>query len=139
MIFSVETSVSATHHPAVRHWELYEQTDKPVIIIGKTTLVQCAYTARWHVHRKAAEKPDQLQKGMRQDESVGDAQTWCCARKSRARFGVLSGAVAACDVWPQVRVRLLAPGWISSTSNWCGRDGRRSVLTVRALIPRALR
>ena len=107
MIFSVETSVSATHHPAVRHWELYEQTDKPVIIIGKTMLMH------ERVHRRAADLPEEFRKAVQKGGVCESCDDLVMNAVATAASGV--GPVQLRhNVWPHVRMRLPAPGGVSS-------------------------
>tara|TARA_B110000240_G_scaffold194853_1_gene243241 strand:+ start:387 stop:1271 length:885 start_codon:yes stop_codon:yes gene_type:complete len=93
--------------------------DKPVVIIGKTMLMH------ERVHRRAAEIPDALRKAVQKGGVCESCDDLVMNAVATAASGV--GPVQLRhNIWPHVRMRLPAPGGVSSTSDWYGPDGRRS-------------
>ena len=93
--------------------------DTPVIIIGKTMLMH------ERVHRRAAKIPDALRKAVHRGGFCESCDDLMMNAVATAASGV--GPVQLRhNVWPHVRIRLPAPGGVSSTSNWYGPEGRRS-------------
>ena len=93
--------------------------DTPVIIIGKTMLMH------ERVHRRAADIPGALRKAVHQGGICESCDDLVMNAVATAASGV--GPVQLRhNVWPHVRMRLPAPGGVSSMSNWYGPEGRRS-------------
>ena len=105
-----------------RHGELHEPT------------AGTGYTSHHHrqddvdherVHRRAAEIPDALRKAVHRGEVCESCDDLVMNAVATAASGV--GPVQLRhNVWPHVRMRLPAPGGVSSTSNWYDPEGRRS-------------
>ena len=93
--------------------------DRPVIIIGKTMLMH------ERVHRRAADLPKEFRKAVQKGGVCESCDDLVMNAVATAASGV--GPVQLRhNVWPHVRMRLPAPGGVSSTSNWYGPEGRRS-------------
>ena len=93
--------------------------DRPVIIIGKTMLMH------ERVHRRAADLPEEFRKAVQKGGVCESCDDLVMNAVATAASGV--GPVQLRhNVWPHVRMRLPAPGGVSSTSNWYGPEGRRS-------------
>ena len=93
--------------------------DKPVVIIGKTMLMH------ERVHRRAADVPDALRKAVHKGgvcESCDDLVMNALATTASG----IGPVQLRHNIWPHVRMRLPAPGGVSSSSNWYGPEGRRS-------------
>ena len=84
--------------------------DRPVIIIGKTMLMH------ERVHRRAADLPEDFRKAVQKGGVCESCDDLVMNAVATAASG--SGPVQLRhNVWPHVRMRLPAPGVVSSTSN----------------------
>ena len=77
------------------------------------------------VHRRAADLPEEFRKAVQKGGVCESCDDLVMNAVATAASGV--GPVQLRhNVWPHVRMRLPAPGGVSSTSNWYGPEGRRS-------------
>ena len=93
--------------------------DRPVIIIGKTMLMH------ERVHRRAADLPKEFRKAVQKGGVCESCDDLVMNAVATAASG-MGPVQLRHNVWPHVRMRLPAPGGVSSTSNWYGPEGRRS-------------
>ena len=91
--------------------------DKPVVSIGKTMLMH------ERVHRRAADAPDALRKAVHKGGLCGSCDDLVINALATKASG-MGPVQLRHNIWPHVRMRLPAPGGVSS-SNWYG-EGRRS-------------